>query len=890
MRRLSHGSIALVAALLGLAAPSTALAARDGKRAAALASLRAGRYEDALARARGDASLVPLASRALVALGRYDEARRALEAAVAAAPDDLPARDALMRLYALVGERAALAPLLDRTYADWNGRRVDKARAPDLLAVATAVRLDGNWKDANETLRDAVRADPHGTDANLDWGWMFLERHAAQEAEASYRAVLAVDAGNPDAHAGLARVALVDRYDAAAARAEIDRALAVNERHAGALALRAEIALDREDFAAAASDVALLRRTNPVDPGAARVAAAAALILDDPALYGRERDRHLAAHAADGDFFAFVAEALVRQRRYAEARAVADEGAAVDPKNARCISAVATTLLRLGDEEKGLEALRRSWKLDPYDARTFNVLNLFEKVIPARYTTYSTAHLRFRIEPAARPAIEAVVAPFLEETYARYVARYGFEPKGPIVFELYGDPRHFAVRTVGLPGIGVSGVCFGRVITSLAPTNHAFNWGMVLSHELAHVFAIELSRSRVPRWFTEGLSEVETMRARPEWSRHDDVALWGAAKRGELPTLVALSDAFIAARDAASATRAYAHAALAVDFLERRFGFARLLEALAAYGRGARGAPVLALLSGMTGDALERAFRDDLAARWKRFDAQFVPSETLSEAPPPAARGAAAEARRGLAALATGNRAAARAALARARKLPARSPEEQAAVMYLTGDLALGAQDAAAAAAAFTGLLTLGPAFDGYDVRVRLALAELHRGDIVSTEEHLRRAIVFDDARVEPHALLAELFAQHGREDDRAVELEAAVRLEPQNATRAKELALGAARAGRMSRARWAAEVAIFIDPADADLHATLARALAATGEPARAAKSFERALLFEKDASAAAALHLTLADLYTKLGDPARARAHREARAADAQRAAGAP
>jgi Tfp pilus assembly protein PilF len=886
MRRLSVGSVALVAALFALAGgplARAAAAAQDGKRAAALASLRAGRYEDALARAGRDA---PLAARALVALGRYDQARRTLEAFVAAAPDDLPARDALMRLYASIGDRAALAPLIDRTYADWNGRRVDKARAPDLLAVATAVRLDGNWKDANETLREAVRADPRGTDANLDWGWMFLERHAAREAEASFRAVLAVDAGNPDARAGLARVALVERYDAAAAGAELDRALAVNARHAGALALRAEIALDREDFASAAADVARLRRTNPVDPGAARVAAAAALILDDGALYGRERDRHLAAHAGDGDFFAFVAEALVRQRRYAEARAVADEGAAVDPKNPRCISALATTLLRLGDEEKGLEALRRSWKLDPYDARTFNVLNLFEKIIPTRYTNYSTAHLRFRIEPATRPAIEAVVAPFLEETYARYVARYGFEPKGPIVFELYGDPRHFAVRTVGLPGIGVSGVCFGRVITSLAPTNHAFNWGMVLAHELAHVFAIELSRSRVPRWFTEGLSEVETMRARPEWSRHDDVALWGAAKRGELPTLAALSDAFIAARDAASATRAYAHAALAVDFLERRFGFARLREALAAYGRGARGAPVLAQLSGMPGDALERAFRDDLAARWKRFDAQFVPSETLW-APLPAARGAAAEARRGLAALAAGNRAAARAALARARKLPAGRADDQAAVLYLAGDLALGAQDAAAASAAFTGLLTLGPAFDGYDVRVRLALAELHRGDIAATEEHLRRAVAFDDARVEPHALLAELFAQHGRQDDRAAELEAAVRLEPQNATRAKELALGAARAGRLSRARWAAEVAIFIDPADADLHATEARALAGTGEPARAAKAFERALLFEKDARAAAALHGTLADLYTTLGDPARARVHR---AAGPQRAAGAP
>ena len=95
-----------------------------------------------------------------------------------------------------------------------------------------------------------------------------------------------------------------------------------------------------------------------------------------------------------------------------------------------------------------------------------------------------------------------------------------------MIFELYGDPHDFAVRTVGLPAIGVAGVCFGRVITSQAPTNHAFNWGMVLAHELAHVFAIELSRSRVPRWFTEGLSEVETARLRPEWTRHDDTALY----------------------------------------------------------------------------------------------------------------------------------------------------------------------------------------------------------------------------------------------------------------------------------------------------------------------------------------------------------------------------
>ena len=361
----------------------------------------------------------------------------------------------------------------------------------------------------------------------------------------------------------------------------------------------------------------------------------------------------------DGTFFAFVAEALVRQRRYDEARAVAEEGVAADAKNAGCLSALATTLLRLGDEDRGLETLRRAWKIDPYDARTYNLLELFEKIIPARYTIVTTEHLRFRVEPAARPAIEAVVGPFLEATYARYVARYGLTPRGPVTFELYGDPRHFAVRTVGLPSIGVSAVCFGRIITSQAPTNHAFNWGMVLAHELAHVFAIELSRSRVPRWFTEGLSEVETMRARPEWGRHDDVELWGAWRRGELPPLARLSNAFLEARDADGAARAYAHAALAVDFLERRFGFARLRAALVAWGRGERGPGVLERLAGLPAAELERAFRDDLAKRWARFDAQFVPSETLMRARPDAARDAlsrparraGAQARLGLAAL-----------------------------------------------------------------------------------------------------------------------------------------------------------------------------------------------------------------------------------------------
>jgi predicted Zn-dependent protease len=862
---------ATLTAAIALAAP--AAPSRGAPRDDPARALRAGRYEDArrlararLARAPDDVAATLLAARAESALGLYPDARRRLEQAAAAHPDDLGVRDALMRLYEALGDRAALAPLVDASYADWNGGRVDRARPTELVAIATAVRLDGNWKDANDVLRDAVRADRRATAANLDWGRVLLEKHNAPDATACFRDVLKVDPEDPDAHVGLAQVAIVDRYDAAAARDEIARALAVNPAHAGALALRAELALDGEDWEAARADVAALRRTNPRDPGAARVAAAAALLLDDRDGFARARDADLAVNPRDGAFFAFVAEALARHRRYDDAREVADAGVAADPDDAACLQALATTLLRLGDETAGLDALRRAWKRDPYDVRTFNLLNLFEKGIPARTTMIASAHLRYRIPPAARAAMTEVVAPFLEERYQDYVARYGFEPKGPVTFELYGDPHDFAVRTVGLPTIGVAGVCFGRVITSQAPTNHALNWGMVLAHELAHVFAIELSRSRVPRWFTEGLSEVETMRARPEWTRHDDVALYGAWRRGELPPLVSLSNAFSNARTSEEAARAYAHAALAVDFLERRFGFPALRAALVAYGRGERDDAVLARLAGMPPAALEKAFRDDLAKRFARYEGQYLPSQML-----------AGPARAGADALARGDLDGARRTLDKMRAAPHPSVDDQAAAMFLAGDIALARRDAEAAVAAFEGLLDLGPpAHDGYDVRVRLGLAEIHRQHAAAAEAHLRRAIDFDPTRLEPHALLAELYGHQQRTADRLAELEAALRLDPQTDAVAKEAVLGAARAGRSARVVELGPIAIFIDPGDPDLHAALGRALAATGKPAAAAAALERALVL--GAPEPAALHLSLAGLYDTLGNRARAEAHRAA------------
>jgi hypothetical protein len=114
--------------------------------------------------------------------------------------------------------------------------------------------------------------------------------------------------------------------------------------------------------------------------------------------------------------------------------------------------------------------------------------------------------------------LERYVPKMLDEAY-EHGARYGFRPKEPVHIELYADSEHFSIRTSGLPNVGIQGVCFGQTLAALSPAAAPFNWGNVLWHELGHVFAIQQSKNHVPRWYTEGLSEYETIVRRPEWQR-----------------------------------------------------------------------------------------------------------------------------------------------------------------------------------------------------------------------------------------------------------------------------------------------------------------------------------------------------------------------------------
>ena len=156
--------------------------------------------------------------------------------------------------------------------------------------------------------------------------------------------------------------------------------------------------------------------------------------------------------------------------------------------------------MRVGEEEQGLQALRESWERDRFNVLVFNTLNLYERVIDRDYERFSAPPFRIRVLREERAVLEPYLVPMLRRAYGEMKKRYAFEPEVPIDVELYADRRHFSVRTTGLPSAGVQGVCFGKVVTAVSPRAGPFNWGQIVWHELSHVFHLQISRNRVPRW------------------------------------------------------------------------------------------------------------------------------------------------------------------------------------------------------------------------------------------------------------------------------------------------------------------------------------------------------------------------------------------------------
>src|SRR3989475_8504653 len=138
----------------------------------------------------------------------------------------------------------------------------------------------------------------------------------------------------------------------------------------------------------------------------------------------------------------------------------------------------------------------------------------------------------------------------------------------PTFVEIFPDQKDFAVRTFGMPGNpGFLGVCFGSVITANSPasqTANPANWEAVLWHEFCHVVTLQMTRNKMPRWLSEGISVYEEQQANPVWGQRMNPRYRELILEGGLTPVGELSAAFLTAKSDHHLQFAYYESSLVV--------------------------------------------------------------------------------------------------------------------------------------------------------------------------------------------------------------------------------------------------------------------------------------------------------------------------------------
>ena len=497
------------------------------------------------------------------------------------------------------------------------------------------------------------------------------------------------------------------------------------------------------------------------DVEALAMKATIAWLRDDTAQYDALRKRVFGIDPAYAQLYRTVSRSAVREHRYAQAVELDKQAVALKGDFWEAMADTGLGYLRLGMEKEGIDWLEKSRRGDKFNVRAFNTLNLFDR-IAKDYTFGTTKNFRIRYYNPEHAVLARYLEPTMERAFADMVKRYGFTPKTPVTLELYADRNDYGIRTVGLPDIGALGVCFGQVITAMSPATGDLNWGMVLWHELGHVFAIQLSNSRVPRWFTEGLSEYETLIARPDWRRENDADLYGAYANGTLPSIGNLNAEFMQP-DPQGVIVAYFQSAVTIEYLARTYGFPKIVEALKLFGAGKESPEVLRTITGRTMDQLDGDFRAYLDIRLAAYKGTFkLPSKGFDDvtkleiAADAAPKDARAKANVALGYYYAGDADKAGESAAAALALDAKQPIAR----YIQAEIALHNKDVDVAKNLFAGLIADG--HDSYDIRTRLAQIAGDAGDAADVERELCAAKKLDPERSYPYEELAGIYKRKG--------------------------------------------------------------------------------------------------------------------------------
>ncbi len=877
--------------------------------------LATGRYADAQALgerlARNRLTRVEgltLEGEARVAVGQYDEAVARWTQAVDRARTGVGRRARALagKWQVILGHRdlaeELTQPLVDE-YNDAMQEQEDHPGTPErpnprtailrdaeaLTYLAMAMRSLNSPQDANQAFNDAIRLDAHRVETLIEHAELYLSKEDMANAGESLRDALAVNAHNARGLLLRAETRLANDMDFTHASEDLDEALRVNPNLADAYAVRAQMALRDENIVEATRLVERALQINPRSLEAISTRGVIRFQAGDADGLRRSFDELFRISPVYVQGYTLLAEFADWGHRYDDAIVLMREGllrpsVASDRRLQGWMRAqLGINLLRTGDEEHGLVELQESFRIDRYNVRVYNLLNLYEDTITNQYASETRPPFVFRFHKEEQPVLTRYVPQLLQRAYADMNRRYHFTPQGPLRIEMFAETEHFSVRTAGLPEIGVQGVCFGRLITAISPKAGPFNWAQILWHELAHVYAIQLSRSRVPRWFTEGLSEWESFHSHPEWAREMDRDLFVALQANRLPRVRDFNTAFTHARDGSSVIVAYYAASKLVEYMIDRYTFDRVITMLPLWGQDIATPEVMQRALGVSIDQLDTDFRAHTQQRLARFSTQWAfvegaysERERLAREATAQPQNAEAQARHAAALAVAGERATCKIAAQNAVRLDRNNTLGH----YLLARVALGERDAPTALNELSAIFA--NRVDGYELRMLEVQAARGARNAARTRAALEAAIRMDPSQSEPFSLLVALHRQENRPADELVALRQVVRLDQHDREALKTLFERLVASNGWAEIRQLADHARNCDPESVANHFTLARAFADANLRPDAIYEFQSALALTPPPAEAAPIRVAFARVLLAQND--RTGAQEQAR--EAQRA----
>ena len=769
--------------------------------AQALAHGRIAEAEElAAARDPGDPEAAAVQARVLIGRGRYEEAEARLVPIAAEAPQSAAGLE-LGLLWSDLGRRADARPYLDAVVT-----RAQRSRqAIDLYRGGVAARALGAFRLANTLLRGAAAAAPSDAAIQTTWGELFLEKYNQTDALRSFGDALAIDDSWVPALLGRARALASDNPPDA--RQAVTRALTIDAENADAHLVVAGLELDARNRDAAREAIDRALATNPRSLEAWALLAAIAFLEDRTEDFEAEVQRALAVNPAYGDAYRIPAAHTAGAYRFPEAVELARRAVELDPGNTRAHAELGLYLLRTGDEPAARESLERSFADDPFDVMTFNLLSLMDTL--AEFRTFERGDVILRLHPDEAPVLGEYVLDLAQESLDVLSARYEMTIEGPILIEIF--PRHddFAVRTLGLPGmIGALGACFGRVVTMDSPRARPpgdFNWQSTLWHEIAHVITLQMSKQRLPRWLSEGISTYEEKRADPAWARDQALEFAGALNRGQVLPLRELNSGF---RRPDLISLSYFQASILVEHLIDRHGEPALQTLIRAYGDGLETEAALERI-GLDFDGLQASFDEAVEATFGSLRRALAAPETSEELPPAGAERIAA-----------------------LRERAGAAPDNFQAQLAL-GRALFAASEWDDARPALLRAAELAPMATGFESpHGLLARIAQEQGDRELAMEHLESLLAHDETSLEAVRLLAALAEETGDETRLGEAYERLLEIDPFDPVPHQALGRLAMAGGRHGVAIREFDVALALGPVDRVVaHSDYAESLLAAGD-----------------------------------------------------------